>query len=239
MKVESYEAKVRITDLRAPVDRLIQTCLKYSDPESLIIVREVQPIIHYHLYLKLQVAKPTWLKELKKLLPPNNEVKGNGVYSQQFEHHDWDVYRGYLFKFDDTEIVYMKNQVLIPEYKKAYEAHKGGNKENQFKKKEHTRKLEWIVSKLPENPNRDDIITAVLEFYSTNAMPFHKAHICQMVHLINHQLLPTCTAFKNIIHQECFPEHFTTTEQELSDLPKANTQYRIHFRKCDCSNKPK
>lgn len=238
MTVESYEAKVRITDLRVTVDKLIQICLKNSDPESLIIVREVQPVIHYHLYLKLQVAKPTWLTQLKKCLPPNNEHKGNGVYSQSFEHHNWDVYRGYLFKYEDTEIIYMKNQVLIPEYKKAYEAHQGGKNENQFKNAQHTRKLEFIVKKLPEHPTRDDIIAGVLEFYATHAMPFHKAHICQMVHLINHQLNPKCNVFKDIIYQECFPEHQTTTEQELSDLQKANTQYRNHFRKCECSNKP-
>lgn len=237
MKVESYEAKVRISDLRVTPEKLIQVCLKYSDPETLIIVREKEPIIHYHLYLKLQVSKPTWLKELKKCLPPKGEVQGNAVFAQAFEHHDWDVYRGYLFKYAETDIIYMKNQVLIPEYKKAYESHKGGKNENQFKNASHTRKLEWIVKKLPENPSRDDIIVGVQKFYSEHAMPFHKANICQMVHLINYQLNPTCDIFREQIYSECFPDHLTTTQQELSDSQKINTQYRLHFRNCECSKK--
>lgn len=218
--------KLRITELNSDEQSLINLCKKYSNSDSLIIVKEFQPYIHYHLYLELTVSKPTWLDRLQKIVG-----KGNKAYSNSYQHHNWDVYRGYLYKHDDTEVIYQSQSDVenIPYYIDEYEKYSKGSSLNQFKDKQHTLMLEIILEKLPKEPQRKDIGKAVMEFYSENNKPFHKANMVQMIHLVNQQINPKCEHFLNMLLNDAFPDHLNEMEKEITHLKKINTQFRQHF----------
>lgn len=224
--MEVIPCKLRITELNSDEESLVMLCKKYSNPETLIIVKEHQPYLHYHLYLELNVSKPTWLDRLQKIVG-----KGNKAYSQSFKHHNWDVYRGYLYKHEDTEIIYQhQNDVHnIPHYIQEYNKHNKGSAKN-FKNREHTLMLEAILEKLPDEPTHHNIGKAVMEFYCENNKPFHKANMVQLIHLVNQQLNPHCPYFLNMLLSEAFPEHISLMESEIRELKKINKQYRQHFQ---------
>lgn len=224
-----YPCRLRITPpMKCTEEALIMFCKKNSNPEKLIIVKELDPKIHYHLYLELNVSKPTWLARLKKTVIGD---EGNKSFSNQYEHSNWDVHRGYLFKFSNTQILYqhptdaLKNPYYIEQHANSF------TKNKNFKTREHTLMLEAILEKLPNDPSRSDIGRAVMNFYCENNKPFHKANMVQMIHLVNYQLNPHCQTFLNILLEEAFPQHINEQEEEIQRLNRINQQYRLHFRK--------
>lgn len=71
--------------------------------ETGILVLEKTPKLHYHAYIESDVSLPTLRKKLNEHLTST----GNEAKSVSNQHHDWDIYKGYLFKHEDTTVVHL------------------------------------------------------------------------------------------------------------------------------------
>lgn len=85
-----------------------------------ILVFEKEPKEHYHAYIEAEASLPTLRKRLDEVLTS----KGNQAKSVSQSHHDWDVYKGYLFKYESTEVIHLGTQYEKEQLIKAYNQHK-------------------------------------------------------------------------------------------------------------------
>lgn len=198
--------KLRITELHSDEESLINLCKKYSNPETLIVVKEFQPYIHYHLYLDIHVSKPTWLDRLQKIVG-----KGNRAYSNSYTHHNWDVYKGYLYKHEDTEIIYQhQNDVHnIPHYIKEYETYSKNGSRHRFKDRKYTEISDYIIEKLDDKEakrtDKRSVIKEVVQFYCDNGIPVKLQHIQSLVWLVYYKRNPGSTWLIEHLYDSIFP----------------------------------
>jgi len=100
----------------ADVNEVLKTCSQSYDRTG-ILVLEKNPKLHYHAYIDSDITLPTLRKKLNVVLTST----GNEAKSVSNQHHDWDVYKGYLFKNEDTSIVHIGTEydkdTLLKKYK--------------------------------------------------------------------------------------------------------------------------
>lgn len=200
------QCKLRITELHSDEESLINLCKKYSNPETLIIVKEFQPYIHYHLYLEINVSKPTWLDRLQKIVG-----KGNKAYSNSYTHHNWDVYKGYLYKHEDTEILYQHQHDVnnIPYYIQEYEKYSQNGNRQRYKDKKYTEISDYIIEKLDEKEvkrtDKRSVIKEVVQFYCDNGIPVKLQHIQSLVWLVYYKRNPNSSWLIEHLYDSIFP----------------------------------
>ena len=102
----------------ADLNEILKTVSKTYEQTG-ILVMEKQPKIHYHAYIESDVTLPTLRKKLNEHLVSH----GNEAKSVSNSHHDWDVYKGYLFKYDDTSVIHIGTKYDKNQLKEAYENH--------------------------------------------------------------------------------------------------------------------
>lgn len=172
--------KVRIDSKYVPDEaQLVDTLLSLTKaPQNALIVEEITPKQHYHIYLEDTPSLPTVRTRIKEVLQIPDSKKHN-AYSVNDKHNNWPGYRAYLVKQEDTRIVY--NQTYdISELKSYYGEVSSKNIEG---KKTHIEEFEkYIENKKWETPL--DLATLVRKWYWSRKKTFHKADMARIVQTI-------------------------------------------------------
>jgi len=209
--------KIRITETTVSEEALIKHILSFSKSDTALIVQELDPSPHYHMYIDTIITIPTVRERLKEILPPK---PGNKQYSISSTHHDWDVYIGYLFKHPDTRILH--NNYDKDEYLKKYENYK---KVDQVYN-ETKRIKDYVISRGAKTPY--EIGKLVLKYYIDNNKMFHTANIGALVNTIYYQLNPDNeTYLLNMLMDAGLPSEGDTTVEQVQ---LENQRLKRHLR---------
>lgn len=112
--------KIRIDKkyIRENVDiKKFMETLSPSFNSSGILVFEKNPKEHYHAYIEVEISLPTIRKKLNEILISS----GNEAKSVSQQHHNWEIYKGYLFKYEDTEVLHIGTNVDKKKCQEIYE----------------------------------------------------------------------------------------------------------------------
>lgn len=185
------QLKIRITEITVSEEELVKHILSFSKHDTAVIVQELDPKPHYHMYVDTIITIPTVRNRIKEILPPD---PGNKQYSISDTHHDWDVYIGYLFKHENSRILH--NNYDIDEYRQKYLAHK---KEDKIYN-ETKRIKDYVINAGATTPR--DICKHIIKYYIENNKMFHKANMGALVNTIYTQLNPTDEMFLRQVMEE-------------------------------------
>lgn len=180
------QLKIRISEITVSEEDLVKQILSFSNSDTALIVQELDPKAHYHMYVDTIITIPTVRERLKEILPPK---PGNKEYSISATHHDWDVYIGYLFKHDNTRIIHNKKYDKEEYLQKYNEYKKDGEKVyNETKKIK-----DYVIDMGAKTPR--EIGKLVMKYYIANNKMFHKANMGALVNTIYSQLNPDDETF--------------------------------------------
>jgi len=219
------KTKVRITHYMVSKEKIVETLLSISDNDTAVIVEEHNPDDHIHAYIDTIVSIPTLRTRLRQIA----EV-GNKGYSIGTAHHDWDVYIGYLFKHEDTTVLYQPEGFEVQYYKDKY-----ANHQKEDKKYEETDKIVRYVESVKHDEPRD-IARAICDYYSKNNKPFHKANMAMLVNMIWYKYGNEDCFLNNLLREtgiEGEVEYdkdykIMIQDRELGELRSKNTMLTIH-----------
>lgn len=212
------QLKIRITEITVSEEELVKHILSFSKHDTALIVQELDPSPHYHMYVDTIITIPTVRDRLKEILPPK---PGNKEYSISATHHDWDVYIGYLFKHENSRILH--NNYDIDEYRQKYLEHK---KEDKIYN-ETKRIKDYVLKQGAKTPY--EIGKLVMKYYIENNKMFHKANMGALVNTIYSQLNPDNETFLiNMLDDAGLPHSGDTTQEQLQI---ENQQLKKHLRK--------
>lgn len=186
--------KIRISDINLDKSTLVTLLLSFTrKPDTMLLVQEHDPKDHYHVYLSDNVSLPTIRTKLKKHTPTAN----NDSYSVSGTHSDWQGYIGYLFKHEETTVIYNK-MYDVESCRQYYKT-----QSTTFRKKtDYTIIFNFVEKDLSCNYSVYNIVKSVLKFYLKEQKIFHKAHIAQIVNTIYYQLHPDDESFLNSVLEE-------------------------------------
>lgn len=225
----SIPLKIRIDTpyLNISIDEMVNTLLSFTDDrKTAVIVREHNPDDHVHVYLKSPLSIPTLRTRIRPLLTEG----GNKAYSIGTKHHDWDIYIGYMFKYDDTTEVLYVHETLDQKYFQD----KYNNYAKEEKKYEESDKIiRYVEAKDCKEPR--DIAKAVCDYYVRNNKPFHKINMAMLVNMIWYKMGNQDCFINNLLRETGiegeveYDKDYKIEKQsrEISELKSKNTSLII------------
>ncbi len=216
------QLKIRITETTVSEEDLVKHILSFSNPATALMVQEQDPKPHYHMYVDTIITIPTVRERLKEVLPPK---PGNKEYSISATHHDWDVYIGYLFKYESTRIIH--NNYDREEYLRKYNA----IKKDGEKVYNETKKIkDYVIDMGAETPR--EIGKAVMKYYTQHNKMFHKANMGALVNTIYSQLNPEDETFLTQMLEEAgFEDHVAS---DVRWYRQENERLRMSVKREQC-----
>jgi len=212
------QLKIRITETTVSEEDLVKHILSFSNHKTALIVQEQDPKPHYHMYVDTIITIPTVRERLKEILP---EKSGNKEYSISATHHDWDVYIGYLFKYESTRILH--NNYDREEYLQKYNDHK---KDGEKVYNETKKIKDFVIDQGARTPY--EIGKLVMKYYTQHNKMFHKANMGALVNTIYSQLNPDNDTFLiNMLDEAGLPHSGETTQEQLQI---ENQQLKRHLK---------
>lgn len=188
--------KIRVSKITISEEELVKLFLSFTtNPQTAIIVKEHIPKDHYHVYLEDCLSPPTIRERLRLVCP----TKGNDSYSVSTSHSDWKGYQGYLLKYDDTTVLYCKQD--IEELREYYESQSTNPKSG--KRTDYTKILNYVVAKTdPDSADSRTLAKLLLQFYIEEQKIFNKAHIAQILNTLWFQFHPSDEGFIDTVLEE-------------------------------------
>lgn len=105
---------------------------------SHLLVQELDPKIHYHMYLVTDLTHAGLRARLKNSIP---QLEGNKSYAIASKHHDWVGYIGYCLKQKTTKVIsYQGLDQELQVYKQYYESQVEVAEINRAKSKDQDRR---------------------------------------------------------------------------------------------------
>lgn len=228
------KTKIRIDNQYLHEDANINEVLKkfsQSYDRTGILVLEKNPKLHYHAYIESDITLPTLRKKLNEILTST----GNEAKSVSNQHHDWDVYKGYLFKHEDTSIVHIgtdyDKETLIKKYKNHANREVSGEQPNSIvvQLEAYLKDKEWTTIK--------QLARLVLQYHKDKKKLLDKHYIGKLITTLYvnsgqgedrfiEDMIYQETPFSHIMEKEegrvklckfCETEEYDNAQQERSD----------------------
>tara|TARA_B100000768_G_C11262685_1_gene369523 strand:+ start:258 stop:944 length:687 start_codon:yes stop_codon:yes gene_type:complete len=216
--------KLRITDNILPTEEVLRHLLTFTkEPDTAIIVKEQEPYPHYHCYYQTSYSPPTIRERLKEIYSKIYEpARLHTTYSVSTNHTDWDFYKGYLFKNENTEILHCNYN--IEELRNYY------NQKNPITKKKT--ELFKICEDLERNGLCNyipkEITKAVLKMNLRNGKIINLARVAQIVQTIYYLKNPEDELLISSVLRKAEMEDHELLE--VDHLRMENKQLKSHLR---------
>lgn len=228
------DIKLRITDLRCSEEDLVKHILTISNPEDTIIVNETKGKTehtqsHYHIYLKSIITIPTIRTRLMKDWKITG--RGNESYSLSDKHHNWDVYIGYLYKHttdtdNPTRVVYEPENYKRDYYISEYDNHcKTDTVKTAQSKNQNKEIINFVDATTARTPR--EIAKAVIDYYLSKNMTFHKANIGAAVNMIWYRRGNETNFINQILEVAGLEDE---SEDEMTTVKRQNADLKRHLR---------
>lgn len=175
------EWKIRITS-KYLADEKIRVAERLKEiSEDYLIINEFwndnkQPLDHLQMYVNTAVSE----RKLRALVKSCLTQGGNEAFSMDNRHSDWNGYKGYLMKYDDSVVLqtsYTKEE--LDHFRKYY--FDVSAPKVKFKKELKLEKdLEAVLELTRPGMCIKDILNVIIDYYKKNRKIMHLANINQL-----------------------------------------------------------